>query len=189
MKGPSCSAPPTLHISGERHFVYSKVMCWVALDRAVKLSEQLGLTGDVQRWRSEAEAIRTAVVEHGYNRTIGAFVQSFGSDVLDASNLLIPLVGFLPFDDPKVQGTINATIRDLSDGAFVHRYKADDGLPGNEGAFLLCSFWLIDCLTLSGRVDEAHELFEKLMGFANHLGLFAEEIDPASGGSSGTGYQ
>jgi GH15 family glucan-1,4-alpha-glucosidase len=166
---------------GDRHFVYSKVMCWVALDRAIKLCKQSGLDVDLQRWSTEAEAIRTAVLKQGYNEESGAFVQSFGSDVLDSSNLLIPLVGFLPFDDPRVQGTIDATIRDLSDGAFVHRYKADDGLPGNEGAFLLCSFWLIDCLTLSGRVDEASELFIKLMGFANHVGLFAEEIDPSSG--------
>ena len=166
---------------GDTHFVYSKVMCWVALDRAAKLCDQMGLEEDVQRWSSEAEAIRTAVLEQGYNEELGAFVQSFGSDILDASNLLIPLVGFLPADDPRVQGTIDATIRDLSDGPFVQRYKADDGLPGEEGAFLLCSFWLVDCLTLSGRVDEATEIFTRLMGLANHVGLFAEEVDPASG--------
>ncbi len=166
---------------GNAHFVYSKVMCWVALDRAIKLSRALGHAGDVKRWTAGAEAVREAVLTEGYNDRIGAFVQSFGSDVLDASNLLIPLVGFLPFDDPRVKSTIDATKRELSDGTFVHRYRADDGLTGNEGAFLLCSFWLIDCLTLSGRVDEAREAFEKIAGYANHLGLFAEEIDPATG--------
>ncbi|MFQ5441297.1 MAG: glycoside hydrolase family 15 protein [Thermodesulfobacteriota bacterium] len=166
---------------GVAHFVYSKVMCWVALDRAVKLSKVLGHAGDVERWSAGAAAIRKAVLTEGYNDRVGAFVQSFGSDVLDASNLLIPLVGFLPFDDERVKSTIDATKRELSDGAFVHRYRADDGLKGNEGAFLLCSFWLIDCLTLSGRVDEAIEAFEKISSHANHLGLFAEEIDPATG--------
>jgi GH15 family glucan-1,4-alpha-glucosidase len=165
----------------DRHFVYSKVMCWVALDRAVRLSRKLGLAGNTEKWRAEAEAIRKAVLAEGYNEKRRAFVQSFGSDELDASNLLIPLVGFLPFDDPRVKNTIDATIRYLCDGPFVYRYRTDDGLPGDEGAFLLCSFWLVDCLTLSGRTDEAQELFLKLMGFANHLGLFAEEIDPSTG--------
>jgi len=166
---------------GSRHFVYSKVMCWVALDRAVKLCECLGHDEERARWTSEAEAIKEKVLSEGYSEKAGAFVQSFGSDTLDASNLLIPLVGFLPFTDARVQSTIEATIKGLSNGIFVHRYKGDDGLSGSEGAFLLCSFWLIDCLTLSGRVDEARGMFEKLMGLSNHLGLFSEEIDPATG--------
>jgi len=166
---------------GARHFVYSKVMCWVALDRAVKLCECLGHEKEKARWSAEAEAIKERVLAQGYSEKAGAFVQSFGSETLDASNLLIPLVGFLPFTDARVQGTIDATIKGLSSGVFVHRYKGDDGLSGSEGAFLLCSFWLVDCLTLSGRVDEAREMFEKLMGLSNHLGLFSEEIDPGTG--------
>jgi len=166
---------------GARHFVYSKVMCWVALDRAVKLCECLGHDEEKARWSAEAEAIKERVLREGYSEKAGAFVQSFGSDTLDASNLLIPLVGFLPFTDPRVQGTIEATIKGLSSGVFVHRYKGDDGLSGSEGAFLLCSFWLIDCLTLSGRVEEARAMFEKLMDLSNHLGLFSEEIDPDTG--------
>ncbi len=166
---------------GQRHFVYSKVMCWVALDRAVKLCDYLGDEEDKARWSSEAEIIKDTVLSEGYSEKAGAFVQSFGSETLDASNLLIPLVGFLPFSDPRVQSTIEATIKGLSSGVFVHRYKGYDGLSGSEGAFLLCSFWLIDCLTLSGRVDEAREMFAELMGLANHLGLFSEEIDPLTG--------
>ncbi len=166
---------------GERHFVYSKVMCWVALDRAVKLCDCLGHEEEKTRWSSEAEAIKERVLREGYSEKAGAFVQSFGSDSLDASNLLIPLVGFLPFSDARVQSTIEATIKGLGNGVFVHRYKGDDGLSGREGAFLLCSFWLIDCLTLSGRVEEGRAMFEKLMGFANHLGLFSEEIDAETG--------
>ncbi|MFQ5480046.1 MAG: glycoside hydrolase family 15 protein [Thermodesulfobacteriota bacterium] len=166
---------------GTRHFVYSKVMCWVALDRAVKLCDCLGHTEDKARWRAEADAIKERVLAEGYSEKTGAFVQSFGSEDLDASNLLIPLVGFLPFTDPRVQSTIEATIKGLGNGVFVHRYKGDDGLSGGEGAFLLCSFWLVDCLTLSGRVDEAREMFEKLMGLSNHLGLFSEEIDAETG--------
>jgi len=166
---------------GARHFVYSKVMCWVALDRAVKLCDCLGHDEERARWSAEAEAIKERVLREGYSEKAGAFVQSFGSDRLDASNLLIPLVGFLPFTDERVQSTIEATIKGLSSGVFVHRYKGDDGLTGSEGAFLLCSFWLVDCLTLSGRVAEAREMFEKLMGLSNHLGLFSEEIDPGTG--------
>jgi len=166
---------------GQRHFVYSKVMCWVALDRAAKLCVCLGHDEEKARWQKEAEAIKERVLAEGYSEKAGAFVQSFGSEHLDASNLLIPLVGFLPFTDPRVQSTIEATIKGLTSGVFVHRYKGDDGLTGSEGAFLLCSFWLVDCLTLSGRAREARAMFEELMGLSNHLGLFSEEIDPGSG--------
>jgi GH15 family glucan-1,4-alpha-glucosidase len=153
----------------------------VALDRAAKLCDCLGHTDERTKWRAEAEVIRETVLREGYDEKRGAFVQSFGSEALDASNLLIPLVGFLPFSDPRVQSTIDATMKHLGKGVFVHRYRGDDGLPGNEGAFLLCSFWLVDCLTLSGRSTEAREMFEKLMNYSNHLGLFSEEIDPATG--------
>jgi GH15 family glucan-1,4-alpha-glucosidase len=166
---------------GPRHFVYSKVMCWVALDRAIQMHRKGLLRGDVARWRKERHAIRQAVLEQGYDEERGAFVQSFGSDALDASNLLIPTVGFLPFDDRRVRGTIDRTLDELCEQGVVYRYLADDGLPGGEGAFGLTTFWLIDALTLSGRIDQARELFEGMAGRANHVGLYAEEFDPGSG--------
>lgn len=166
---------------GNRHFVYSKVMCWVALDRAIRISRRLDFSGNLTLWKKEAEDIREQVLARGFNSKINSFVQSFDSDALDASNLLIPLVGFLPIDDLRVQGTIDATLKHLSDGVLVHRYSADDGLPGREGAFLLCSFWLTDCLVLSGRMAEGEAIFLKLMKYANHLGLFAEEVNPETG--------
>ncbi len=166
---------------GYRHFVYSKVMCWVALDRAIRLFNGTEYSDNIERWKDEASAIHRTVMDKGYDEGLGSFVQSFGSRILDASNLLIPLMGFLPFDHPRVKGTIDATIRELSDGVFVHRYNGEDGISGKEGAFLLCSFWLVDCLVLSGRVKEGEELFKRLMDSANHLGLFPEEIDPNTG--------
>lgn len=166
---------------GARHFVYSKVMCWVALDRAIRMSERWGMTGRVPLWRREREAIRRAVLAEGFDPEVGAFVQSFGSKTLDASNLLIPLVEFLPFDDPRVQGTIDRTMEGLMENGFVYRYLADDGLPGGEGVFGLCTFWLVSALALSGRLEEAREIFDRMAEHSNHLGLFAEELDPRTG--------
>ena len=166
---------------GTRHFVYSKVMVWVALERALRLSSRLGKTGNAVRWSREARAVRAAVLEQGYDPRVGAFVQAFGSTALDAANLLIPTVGFLPFDDPRVQGTIDRTLEKLTVNGLVYRYLSDDGLPGGEGAFGLCTFWLCDALALSGRVDEARELFGKMVSRANHVGLFAEEFDAVTG--------
>lgn len=166
---------------GPRHFTYSKVMAWVALDRAVLLAERNGFPGDVDTWRASRERIRRQVLEHGYNGHLGAFTQSYDSDELDAANLRLPLMEFLPFTDPRVTGTIDRTLERLTDNGLVYRYKADDGLPGKEGAFGLCTFWLVDCLSMSGRVDQAGELFERMAGRANHAGLFPEQFDPASG--------
>lgn len=166
---------------GPRHFVYSKVMCWVALDRAVSMAKHFGLEGDVGQWRRERDAIHRTVIEEGFDEKRGAFVQSFGSKDLDASNLLIPVVGFLPFDDPRIQSTIDRTLEELTDGGVVYRYHAEDGLPGGEGAFGLTTFWMIDALTLSGRREKALELFEGIAARANHVGLYAEEFDPRSG--------
>ena len=166
---------------GPRHFVYSKVMCWVALDRAVRMAERGMLPGRSGVWRRERDAIREAVLTNGFDRSQGAFVQSFGSNALDASNLLIPIMEFLPFDDPRVQGTIDRTLQDLTVDGLVYRYRTEDGIPGGEGAFVLCTFWMAEALALSGREAEAWDIFSGMAGRANHLGLLAEEIDPATG--------
>jgi GH15 family glucan-1,4-alpha-glucosidase len=164
-----------------RHFTYSKVMAWVALDRAVHLAEGFGLGGNVAEWRRARDKIRETVLEHGFNGELGAFVQSFDAAELDAANLRIPLLEFLPFDDPRVQGTIDRTLEHLTENGMVYRYLADDGLPGKEGTFGLCTFWLVDTLALSNRLDEAEEIFEKMLGHANHVGLFPEQLDAATG--------
>lgn len=164
-----------------QHFVYSKVMVWVALDRAIYLAKYHGLVGDVDRWKRTRAAIRERVLAEGYNPEIGSFVQAFGSMALDAANLRIPLVGFLPLDDERVVGTINQTIEHLTKSGLVYRYLTDDGLPGEEGAFGLCTFWLVDVLALSGRVDEAREIFVGLIERSNCLGLLPEEFDPDTG--------
>jgi GH15 family glucan-1,4-alpha-glucosidase len=170
-----------------RHFVHSKVMAWVAVDRTVKLIESGEVDGPLERWRDLRDEIHRDVCEKGYDKERNTFTQSYGSRELDASLLLIPQVGFLPPDDKRVIGTIEAIQRELStDDGFVLRYPTDappggenlDGLPGDEGAFLACSFWLADDLAMIGRVDEARRLFEKLLALRNDLGLLAEEWDP-----------
>ena len=169
-------------ISGEpRHFLYSKLYCWVALDRAVRLAQRIGLEGDLQRWRREQKAIRETILAEGYCEKVGAFTQSLGSTTLDASVLTIPLVGFLPATDPRMLSTVDQIRRQLGRGSLLYRYLDDDGLPGREGSFSLCSFWLVSNLAQAGRVQEAREAFEQVCGHANDLGLLAEEIDPASG--------
>jgi GH15 family glucan-1,4-alpha-glucosidase len=167
--------------SGARHFVFSKVMCWVALDRAIRLAKYGQLKGNVQRWSSERDAIREEVLTRGYDEEVGAFVQSYGSRALDAANLLIPVMEFLPADDDRVLGTIDRTIEHLSSNGFVYRYLTDDGVPGQEHAFIICTFWLVDALALAGRVEEAKVLFDQVVRSANHVGLLSEEIDPATG--------
>lgn len=167
--------------SAPQHFTYSKAMVWVALDRAIWLAETLGLPAPLGRWRAQRREVAAAVVEHGFDPDVGAFVRSFGSKELDAANLLIPLVEFLPFEDPRVQGTIDRTLEQLTHNGMVYRYLGEDGLPGGEGTFGLATFWLVDALAMSGRLDEAHRLFEGMLGRANHLGLFAEQVDAHSG--------
>ena len=173
-------------IRGERrHFVHSKVMAWVAFDRAVRSVEEQGLDGPADRWRGLRERIHGEVCEYGYDDELGSFVQSYGSKELDASLLLIPLVGFLPASDARVRGTIEAVERELLEEGFVLRYRTReagvDGLPPGEGVFLPCSFWLVDCYELLGRHAEAHALFERLLSLANDVGLLAEEYDPKAG--------
>jgi GH15 family glucan-1,4-alpha-glucosidase len=169
---------------GRRHFTHSKVMAWVAFDRAVRSIEEFGLDGPLERWREIRAAIHDEVCAHGFDANENTFVQSFGDATLDASLLLIPIVGFLPPDDPRVQGTVAAIERRLLRDGFVMRYdtgSAVDGLPPGEGAFLACSFWLVDSYVLLGRYDEAHALFERLLALRNDVGLLAEEYDPHSG--------
>ncbi|MGW7296163.1 glycoside hydrolase family 15 protein [Streptomyces xiamenensis] len=168
-----------------RHFVHSKVMAWVAVDRTVKLIESGEVDGPLERWRDLRDEIHRDVCEHGYDKERNTFTQSYGSQELDASLLLIPQMGFLPPDDKRVIGTIEAIQRELStlDG-FILRYPTAgdeagvDGLEGDEGAFLACSFWMADDLAMIGRVDEARKLFERLLSLRNDLGLLAEEWDP-----------
>ncbi len=170
-------------IRGPRqHFTHSKLMAWVAIDRAVKAVEQFGLEGDLERWKALRQAIHDDVCAKGYRADRGAFTQYYGSHELDASLLMMPLVGFLPATDPRVDGTIRAIEKELMVDGFVLRYRTEDaknvdGLPAGEGAFLPCSFWLADCLHLSGRVKEARALFDRLLAVRNGLGLLAEEYD------------
>jgi GH15 family glucan-1,4-alpha-glucosidase len=165
---------------GRRHFTHSKVMSWVAFDRAIRTAEGLGLEGPIDRWKQLREDIHAEVLEKGYDAERNAFVQSYGSDRLDAVLLLMPLLGFLPIDDERIQGTIAAVEKDLRRDGFVGRYVNDEaleGLPGEEGAFLACTFWLVDCYALSGRTDEARALFESLLAIRNDVGLLSEEYD------------
>ena len=171
-------------IRGEpRHFVHSKVMTWVAFDRAVRTVETQGLDGPIDRWRALRDEIHQNVCEHGFDDELGSFTQSYGSKELDASLLLIPLVGFLPASDPRVRGTVEAIERGLVEEGLVLRYRTEaavDGLPPGEGVFLPCSFWLVDCLVLLERHDEAYALFERLLALTNDLGLISEEYDPVA---------
>ena len=163
-----------------RHFTRFKVMAWLAFDRSVRTAERFGLDAPVERWRRVAAEIHDQVCEHGYDKERRTFTQYYGSRELDASVLLIPLVGFLPGDDDRVTGTIDAIRSELGRDGFVARYSTadtDDGLPGGEGQFLACSFWLASALAVNGRVDEARALFERLLALANDLGLLAEEYD------------
>jgi GH15 family glucan-1,4-alpha-glucosidase len=166
---------------GARHFLYSKLMCWVALDRAIKLAEQTQAEADIRRWRSSRAEIRSAILAEGYNSEVGAFTQAFGETHLDASALVIPITGFLPARDPRVLLTVERVQERLTSNGLVYRYITDDGLPGGDATFALCSFWLVDNLAIQGRAEEARTLFEKIVSHANDLGLLAEEIDPLSG--------
>jgi GH15 family glucan-1,4-alpha-glucosidase len=164
-----------------QHFTHSKVMAWVAFDRAVKAVEEYGREGPADEWRAQRDAIHEQVCKEGYDPERNTFVQHYGAKQLDASLLMIPLVGFLPPSDPRVDGTVETVRRELTRDGFVRRYPTRtgvDGLPPGEGAFLPCSFWLADCLALMGRRDEAREWFEKLLALRNDVGLLSEEYDP-----------
>ena len=163
-----------------QHFTHSKVMAWVAFDRAVKCVEQFAVEGPVEHWRALRAHIHDEICTHGYNASRNTFVQSYDSDLLDASLLLLPAVGFLPVDDNRVRGTIAAVEKHLLRDGFVMRYdthSTEDGLPPGEGVFLACSFWLADAYAMCGRTEEAIALFERLSALANDVGLLAEEYD------------
>jgi len=167
---------------GRQHFVFSKVMCWVAMDRAIKAVDTMGLPGDVKVWRTVRDQIRDEVMDKGYSESRQAFVQSYGSKNLDAANLMLPLVGFIPVTDPKMRSTIRAIQSELTNSnGFVYRYRDfDDGLGGSEGTFTICTFWLADNLIQIGELKEARHLFETAMSCANDLGLLSEEYDDAT---------
>ncbi|MCS5480838.1 glycoside hydrolase family 15 protein [Corynebacterium sp. YIM 101645] len=169
-----------------RQFVYSKVMAWAGIDRAVQAVERFGLSGPVQQWRALRAEIHQEVCTHGFDAERATFTQFYGSRGLDAALLLIPRVGFLPWNDPRVTGTVTAVEHSLMEDGFVLRYRPEadggvDGLPGQEGAFLACSFWLADALHGTGRTRQARELFERLLNLRNDLGILSEEYDPVTG--------
>jgi GH15 family glucan-1,4-alpha-glucosidase len=167
-----------------RQFTHSKVMAWVAFDRGVKTIERLGMPGAIERFRAARDRIHAEVCERGFDEDIGSFVQTYGSKDLDASLLMIPLVGFLPPNDRRVRGTVQAIERGLLDRGLVRRYVPDhrvEGVPGSEGFFLACSFWLADCWALLGRSSDARALYERLVGLCNDVGLLSEQYDPVAG--------
>lgn len=165
---------------GPRHFLHSKLMCWAALDRGIRLAIEHHLDAPLDHWRHTREEIRKAILTRGYNAEIGAFTQSFESKDLDASALAIPRIGFLASSDPRVRSTVERIRAELVWDGLVCRYRSDDGVRGSEGAFALCTFWLVDALALDGQVDAAHDLFERTIQHANDVGLLSEEIDPTT---------
>jgi GH15 family glucan-1,4-alpha-glucosidase len=162
---------------GPYHFVYSKLMCWVALDRGITIAGRYGFRADLKGWQSARKEIRQEILERGWSSSKQAFRQHYDTDALDASVLLIPVLGFLPPDDPRVVSTVEAVGRELGRDGFIYRYVSDDGLEGSEGSFLLCTLWYIDSLILIGRIEEAEMLLRRVEGVSSHLGLFSEEYD------------
>jgi GH15 family glucan-1,4-alpha-glucosidase len=161
-----------------RHFLYSKLMCWVALDRAIALAGHLGARDRVEGWTSTRDQIRSTILEHGWSEAAGAYTQAFGGQDLDASSLMLAITGFLPGDDPRMRATVDATADRLTDErGLVYRYRAADGLEGEEGTFLLCTFWLAQAQALAGEVERAKATFERAIGYLNDVGLLAEEVD------------
>jgi len=171
-------------VRGEvRHYVFSKVMSWVALDRGVRIAEELSLESDTATWRAARDAVHAEIMERGWSEKRQSFVQSYDEDALDAAALAIPMVRFLPWDHPRVHGTVLAVARELTtqDGELVYRYRHPDGLEGEEGAFSICTFWLAQALAMIGERERAERVFRRMLRHANHVGLYSEEIDPATG--------
>ena len=168
---------------GRQQFVFSKLMAWVALDRGLRLADKRSFPADRELWLKERDAIYETILDKGWSPKRKAFVQYFGSEVLDASNLLMPLVFFMSPTDPRMLSTIDAVLEDLTSDSLVNRYDtqeaAPDGLTGEEGSFSMCTFWLVEALTRAGRLNEARFIFERMIGYSNHLGLYAEMISPA----------
>ncbi len=163
--------------NGPFHFVYSKVMCWVALDRGLKIARRYGFNAPFDKWENEKDAIKAEVLDRGFNKKMNSFVQRYDSEEMDSSLLLIVLMNFLPIIDDRIQGTIAACEKELLKDGFLLRYQADDGLEGEEGGFLLCNFWFVECLALSGNIKKAKEILKNTLKASNHLGLFSEEFD------------
>ena len=166
---------------GKKHFTYSRLMCWVAVERAIRVARQRGLPADLVKWMAARDAIYNQIMEKGWSEERGAFIQSYETDVLDAANLLMPLVKFVAPTDPRWLSTLDAITEELVSDSLVYRYNttaSPDGLEGDEGTFSICSFWYVEALARAGRADEARLAFEKMLTYANHLGLFAEEIGP-----------
>jgi GH15 family glucan-1,4-alpha-glucosidase len=168
-----------------RHFVHSKVMCWVTLDRGLRIAQCSGRTVDEERWTRIRDEIRAEIFEKGVSQRRGGFVASYGTNDMDAALLLLPLVGFVDCDDPRMRATVDAIIADLDVGGLIKRYRTADGLKGTEGTFLACTFWLVECLVGAGRRDEAQAYFERATAAANDLGLFSEQFDAKTGVSLG----
>ncbi len=166
--------------NGRQHFVYSKVMCWVALDRGIRLADKRGFPGNRTLWMAERDRIYREIMDRGWNPKVGAFVQAYDSEALDAANLIMPLVFFVSPTDPRMLSTIDRTLEQLALGSLVYRYDtnhaASDGLESEEGTFSMCTFWLVEALTKAGRLTEARLIFEKMLSYANHLRLYAEEV-------------
>jgi GH15 family glucan-1,4-alpha-glucosidase len=164
------------------HFVHSKVMCWTALDRGIRLADECMRRAPTGRWKRARDELRETIEKRGYEKKRGIFVQAFGRHELDAALLLLPTVEFVAWDDERMVRTVAAIREELDAGdGLLYRYPRDDGLPGREGAFLCCSFWLVECLARTGELHEAREVFDQAMATANDLGLFSEEIDPKTG--------
>jgi len=166
---------------GPRHFIFSKMMAWVALDRGIRLAVRLGLPAEIGSWKVVRKQIRAWIETNGVDPATGAFVQSSDSTALDSATLLMPLVGFVPHDHPSVKATRARILKELTTDGLVYRYLTPDGLEGGEGAFIICSFWMVDNLAIAGEMDKAGELFERLVGYSNDVGLLSEEVDPATG--------
>jgi GH15 family glucan-1,4-alpha-glucosidase len=166
---------------GRKDFTYGRLMSWVAMDRSIRMAEELGRPADVARWTKERDRIYRQIMDRGWNKERGAFVQHYDSSVLDASNLLMPLVGFVSPTDPMWLSTLDAMNDELVSDSLVYRYDpaaSPDGLAGSEGTFSICTFWYVDALARSGRLEQARLTFEKMLTYANHVGLFSEEIGP-----------
>jgi alpha,alpha-trehalase len=171
-------------VRGEvRHYVFSKVMSWVALDRGIRMAEELALDGDTVAWRSSRDALQAEILERGWSEARQSFLQAYDDDALDAAALAIPIVRFLPWSDRRVVASVRTIARELTgaDGELVYRYRNADGLEGEEGAFSICTFWLAQALAMIGDRDRAERLFRRMLRHANHLGLYSEEIEPATG--------
>ena len=169
--------------AGRQHYVYSKVMCWVALDRGIRMAREFDLFAPIERWAAERDAVHADVMANGWSEAKQSFVQYYGTEELDASNLVIPVVHFLPRDHPRVRGTVLATLRELTsdDQELVYRYRNEDGLPGGEGVFSICTFWLAQALAMCGEAERGERIFQRMLRHANHVGLYSEELDPRTG--------